>query len=198
MGVSVENADYQYRVDHLRRTKAKIKFLSLEPLLGPLDNLNLRGIDWAIAGGESGPGARPMPADWVRSTSVMPRTCAEYASQEEKLMGLKEITEVIAAFKGAMDLLKAASSMLPKGQKKDEVDAKIIAAQEALKRADAELARNLGYKLCQCTFPPQIMLWQQAQSAHVCGKCGDQIKVYRGGPGQAEDYDPLGDWRGAP
>ncbi len=67
MGVSVENSDYQYRIDHLRRTSAKTKFLSLEPLLGPLDELDLRDIDWAIAGGESGPGARPMPVDWVRS-----------------------------------------------------------------------------------------------------------------------------------
>ena len=67
MGVSVENADYAYRIDHLRRTKAKTKFLSLEPLLGPLDELDLKGIHWAIAGGESGPGARTMPKDWVRS-----------------------------------------------------------------------------------------------------------------------------------
>jgi protein gp37 len=67
MGVSVESEDYTFRIDHLRRTKAKTKFLSLEPLLGPLDELDLRGIHWAIAGGESGPGARSMPKDWVRS-----------------------------------------------------------------------------------------------------------------------------------
>jgi protein gp37 len=67
MGVSVENADYTWRIDHLRRTPAAIKFLSLEPLLGPLDELDLSGIDWAIAGGESGPGARPMNPEWVRS-----------------------------------------------------------------------------------------------------------------------------------
>jgi len=67
MGVSVESAEYMYRIDHLRRTKAKTKFLSLEPLLGPLEHLNLDGIDWAIAGGESGPGARPMAIEWVRS-----------------------------------------------------------------------------------------------------------------------------------
>ena len=67
MGVSVESADYTYRIDHLRRTKARTRFLSLEPLLGPLDELDLRGIHWAIASGESGPGARPMPKDWVRS-----------------------------------------------------------------------------------------------------------------------------------
>ncbi|MBI5214680.1 MAG: phage Gp37/Gp68 family protein [Ignavibacteriae bacterium] len=65
MGVSVENVDYTYRIDLLRRTKAKVKFLSLEPLLGPLPNLKLRKIDWVIAGGESGFRPRPMDADWV-------------------------------------------------------------------------------------------------------------------------------------
>jgi protein gp37 len=66
MGVSVENSDYLERVDHLRRTGARVKFLSLEPLLGPLESLDLTGIDWVIAGGESGPGARPMDPEWVR------------------------------------------------------------------------------------------------------------------------------------
>lgn len=65
MGVSVENGDYLWRIDHLRRTKAYIKFLSIEPLLGPLGKINLCGIDWVIVGGESGPGARPLQADWV-------------------------------------------------------------------------------------------------------------------------------------
>ncbi len=65
MGVSVENADYAYRIDHLRQTGAQIKFLSLEPLLGPLPNMNLKEIDWVIVGGESGPGARPMNPSWV-------------------------------------------------------------------------------------------------------------------------------------
>jgi protein gp37 len=66
MGVSIENEDYLFRVDHLRRTGAHIKFLSIEPLLGSLRKLNLRGIDWVIVGGESGPGARPMDPEWVR------------------------------------------------------------------------------------------------------------------------------------
>ncbi len=66
MGVSIENDDYVHRLNSLRETGARIKFLSLEPLLGPLPNLNLHGIDWVIVGGESGPGARPMQADWVR------------------------------------------------------------------------------------------------------------------------------------
>ena len=65
MGVSIENEDYVYRIDHLRKTRAKIKFLSLEPLLGPLRHLNLKGIDWVIVGGESGPGSRPMAQPWV-------------------------------------------------------------------------------------------------------------------------------------
>jgi protein gp37 len=65
MGVSVENQDYTFRIDHLRRTGAKVKFLSLEPLLGPLHKLNLKKINWAIVGGESGPGARPLDPVWV-------------------------------------------------------------------------------------------------------------------------------------
>jgi protein gp37 len=65
MGVSVESHSYLPRIDHLRKTNARTKFLSLEPLLGPLHGLNLEGIDWVIVGGESGPGARPMRAEWV-------------------------------------------------------------------------------------------------------------------------------------
>jgi protein gp37 len=65
MGVSVENNDYVRRIDDLRKTNAHVKFLSLEPLLGPLHKLNLRGIDWAIVGGESGPGARAVDPSWV-------------------------------------------------------------------------------------------------------------------------------------
>ncbi len=65
MGVSVENQRYISRIDCLRKTGAAIKFLSLEPLLGPLPGLDLQGIDWVIVGGESGPGARPVQESWV-------------------------------------------------------------------------------------------------------------------------------------
>ena len=65
MGVSVESADYTFRIDHLRQTRAKIKFLSIEPLLDPIRNLNSTGIHWVIVGGESGPGARPLQREWV-------------------------------------------------------------------------------------------------------------------------------------
>jgi len=66
MGVSVENDRYTFRVDHLRLVAAAVRFVSAEPLLGPLPNLNLDSIDWLIAGGESGQGARPMDESWVR------------------------------------------------------------------------------------------------------------------------------------
>ena len=65
MGVSVESARYRSRIDRLRATGARLKFLSLEPLLGFLPDLDLAGIDWVIVGGESGPGARPMDPEWV-------------------------------------------------------------------------------------------------------------------------------------
>jgi protein gp37 len=65
MGVSVENGDVLDRVDELRRVPATVRFLSCEPLLGPLDGLDLDGIGWVIAGGESGPAARPMDPAWV-------------------------------------------------------------------------------------------------------------------------------------
>ena len=65
MGVSVETATYTRRIDELRGVGAVVKFLSLEPLLGPLPNLDLRGMDWVIVGGESGPKARPMDPVWV-------------------------------------------------------------------------------------------------------------------------------------
>jgi protein gp37 len=65
MGVSVETEAFLSRIEDLRKTRARTKFLSLEPLLGPMPSLNLEGIDWVIVGGESGPGARLMKREWV-------------------------------------------------------------------------------------------------------------------------------------
>lgn len=65
MGVSIENENELWRVDYLEKTKAKTKFLSLEPLLGPLTKLKLNKIDWVIVGGESGRRPRPMKSEWV-------------------------------------------------------------------------------------------------------------------------------------
>lgn len=67
MGVSVEDSKVKHRITDLQRVPAAVRFLSLEPLIGPVDNLPLEGIDWAIVGGESGPGAREMKIEWVRS-----------------------------------------------------------------------------------------------------------------------------------
>jgi protein gp37 len=65
MGVSIENSDYLFRANCLRATAAKLKFLSIEPLLGPMPEINLDNLDWVIVGGESGPKARPMSERWV-------------------------------------------------------------------------------------------------------------------------------------
>lgn len=67
MGVSVENADVVERVHHLQQVPAHVRFLSVEPLIGPIDELPLQDIHWVIVGGESGPGARPIKSDWVES-----------------------------------------------------------------------------------------------------------------------------------
>jgi protein gp37 len=74
LGVTVEKADYKFRIDDLRKTDAKIKFLSCEPLLSDLGELDLTSIDWVICGGESGPNARPMDPVWVRNIQ---RQCQE-------------------------------------------------------------------------------------------------------------------------
>jgi len=65
IGTSIENADYNRRADALRKTPAAVRFISAEPLLGPLNGINLTGIDWLILGGESGAGARPLEPQWI-------------------------------------------------------------------------------------------------------------------------------------
>jgi protein gp37 len=65
MGVTVEDNDHLKRVDRLRKIPSAVRFLSIEPLLGPLPDLDLNGVNWVIVGGESGPGARPIQSDWV-------------------------------------------------------------------------------------------------------------------------------------
>jgi len=67
MGVSVEDARVVDRIGYLQKVPAAVRFVSLEPLIGPLEGLRLEGIDWAIVGGESGPRARPMKPEWVKS-----------------------------------------------------------------------------------------------------------------------------------
>ena len=66
MGVSVESQKYVERIEYLIKVPATVRFLSVEPLISPIEKLNLKGIDWVIVGGESGPKSRPMSPDWVR------------------------------------------------------------------------------------------------------------------------------------
>jgi hypothetical protein len=79
-----------------------------------------------------------------------------------------EATSYLTAAKSALDILKTALGLLPRGADKDALANKIEEAEEALKRSDAKLAKELGYKLCKCTFPPQIMLWSERRKAFVC------------------------------
>lgn len=74
MGVSIENDRYAHRADHLRRVGSAVRFLSIEPMLGPVSTLDLKGIDWVIVGGESGIGSRPIQAPWVHDVQ---RRCLE-------------------------------------------------------------------------------------------------------------------------
>ena len=67
MGVSVENSEFLYRIHHLRSVPAALRFLSCEPLIGPIKAIPLEGIHWVIVGGESGPKSRPMKESWVES-----------------------------------------------------------------------------------------------------------------------------------
>jgi protein gp37 len=78
VGVSIESQKYTYRISDLIKTPSAVRFLSLEPLLGPISKLPLRGIDWVIVGGESGPGARPMEREWVVQIK---RCCREMSAK---------------------------------------------------------------------------------------------------------------------
>lgn len=93
MGVSVESSAYRHRIDDLRAVPAHTRFLSLEPLLGPLADLDFSGIDWVIVGGESGPGARPMDPAWVADlrdqclVADVPFFFKQWGGQNKKVTG---------------------------------------------------------------------------------------------------------------
>lgn len=95
IGVSVENLDVADRVEHLRAVPAAIRFLSCEPLLGPLSGISLSGIHWVIVGGESGPHARPMRKEWVTEilsicrTAQVPFFFKQWGGTRKKLTGRK-------------------------------------------------------------------------------------------------------------
>ena len=89
LGTSIESNEYARRADELRAAPAAIRFLSLEPLLGPLPDLDLTGIDWVIIGGESGTGARPMASDWIRDLITRSRDAgaAVFVKQMGSVLG---------------------------------------------------------------------------------------------------------------
>lgn len=114
MGVSVENKQVTNRIGYLRKTNAKVKFLSLEPLLGPLEKINLKKIDWVIVGGESGNNSRPMEAKWVINiqeqceTNNIPFFFKQWGGKNKKAAGrllegkiYSEMPEIVEVKKGA-------------------------------------------------------------------------------------------------
>lgn len=90
-------------------------------------------------------------------------------------MDVTDIKDWLEASKTAVDLLKTAYAVLPKGQNRDEIENKVRMAEDILKRSDAKLAKDLGYHLCQCTFPPPIMLWEKDFDWWKCPGCGNTI-----------------------
>jgi hypothetical protein len=83
-----------------------------------------------------------------------------------------EWTAYFTAAKTALDILKGVRELMPKGTKSEEAGKKLEEAEKSLKLSEAELARGLGYRICRCTFPPEIMLWNEQEKASFCAKCG--------------------------
>jgi hypothetical protein len=90
-------------------------------------------------------------------------------------MDMSDLKLYVDTAKTLLDLFKSARQSLPDTPQRKEIDEKIKAAEDIMKRSDAKLARALGYSLCQCTFPPQIMLWKEATKSRDCPSCGRQI-----------------------
>ncbi len=86
-------------------------------------------------------------------------------------MDYHDVKGWVDAAKAALGLLNAAKDALPKGKQRDEVEARLRDAETSMKRADAKLARELGLRLCDCEFPPNVMLWRETEQAHVCPRC---------------------------
>jgi hypothetical protein len=94
-------------------------------------------------------------------------------------MGILDFTGYLTAAKTALDIFKGIRSELPAGSRTTTINQQIEKAEAALRTSEAELAKALGYTLCQCTFPPQIMLWRESEQAHVCSNptCGRKLKL---------------------
>lgn len=110
-------------------------------------------------------------------------------------MDISDVKNWIDAASGTVGLLRAAAKLLPKGEKRDEIEARISAAEEALKRSDAKLAKELGMNLCDCTFPPQIMLWKEAEKSHVCPNLACGRRQRKGMHISQEALDRAASWK---
>jgi hypothetical protein len=93
-------------------------------------------------------------------------------------MGIEYLTDYLNAAKNVLDIFKGIRAELPKNEKTDDLTKDIERAEGALQKSKAKLAQALGYNLCQCTFPPQIMLWHENERAHICpnSQCGRRIQ----------------------
>lgn len=109
------------------------------------------------------------------------------------MIGIDDLNQWLGAFKGAIDAIKSARDLLPTSTNKLSIDDQIRRAEETLRVSNSKLAESFGYPLCQCTFSPQIMLWQEAKKAHVCSNlaCGRMLAQ----PDDAGDYES--DWLAA-
>ena len=83
-------------------------------------------------------------------------------------MDISSIIDFATTSKQAVDLFKSAYELVPKGEKRDEIQRKVQMAENILLRSDAKLAKDLGYEFCRCSFPPNIMLWNEAEKSHIC------------------------------
>jgi hypothetical protein len=86
-------------------------------------------------------------------------------------MQFQDIVDYIKIANDALGLLKAAYSLLPSGKSKEEIERHLQRAEELIKRSDATFAQKLGYPLCRCEWPPNIMLWKESEKAYVCSHC---------------------------
>ena len=101
-------------------------------------------------------------------------------------MAAPEWLAYFTAAKSALDIIKGIRAELPKGPAADTAQQKIEEAKSALKNSKAELAKSLGFRLCQCKFPPEIMLWDKAERARICPACGDRFPPP---PQPRDDYE---------
>jgi len=101
--------------------------------------------------------------------------------------GGTRLVGLFTAAKTALDIIRGIRSELPKGAEADEAQQKIEEAESALKRSKAELAKSLGFRLCKCQFPPEIMLWDRTERASIFPTCGDRNPPSQPLPNDYED-----------